>query len=192
MLQNKWTRKILKETATTLSPKKLDEFIAWSEHSLKYLLKMQTIFGQRKIARLRLQKTIGRQKCAMKMAKLILSTKKQERPSPPTNSLVLIGDNMNYSGMHGYIGTAQRRIIAELKKLADVHIIDEYGTTKFCAKCKIGKCVTSKSPHRYQYCKMCKTTWNRDINAGLNILHLGVDEILGRTRTTQFQRPSFI
>ena len=33
--------------------------------------------------------------------------------------------------------------------------------------------LVSKSPHRFSFCKKCKIVWNRDVNAGLNILKIG-------------------
>jgi transposase len=73
--------------------------------------------------------------------------------------------------------------------------VDEYCTTKLCSKChsvllsppsrrneygmrKVGLELVLRpaKPHRYKFCTKCRMVWNRDINAAINILELGVDE----------------
>ncbi|XP_043476880.1 tubulin glycylase 3C-like [Leptopilina heterotoma] len=51
--------------------------------------------------------------------------------------------------------------------------VNEFNTTKMCSRC-VRPLKISKSPHRYTYCAKCKTTWERDVNAGRNILNLAL------------------
>lgn len=39
---------------------------------------------------------------------------------------------------------------------------------------------TSRSPHWYQFCQECVTVWNRDVNAGNNILYVALCALEGR------------
>lgn len=59
-----------------------------------------------------------------------------------------------------------------LNKLV-VTIVDEHCTTKMCSICNKEN-IVGKKKTRKVYCPNCKMSWNRDVNAGRNILHIGL------------------
>lgn len=71
----------------------------------------------------------------------------------------------------GYRRVPKRKLVKELRERAYVMRMDEFRTTKLCANCHHVN-ITSRSPHRYQFCPNCHTHWHRDVNAGINILYL--------------------
>lgn len=150
------------------SPHQTD-YTAYARYRLGTFMKRQQIFGQRKVARLKLKKFICVEKTAHKIAAELV-------PHPKIrNTLICIGSTeiAAASPMRGYIRTPNRKLIAALKaRRADILLVNEFRTTKLCGNCHQEN-KTSKSPHRYQFCPNCHTCWNRDVNAGVNILYLG-------------------
>lgn len=71
----------------------------------------------------------------------------------------------------------QKRIFDRAKEIPGgklkVVTVDEHCTTKMCSNC-VNPMLISKSPHRFAYCKHCKTTWERDTNGGRNILNIAL------------------
>lgn len=81
----------------------------------------------------------------------------------------------------GHVFTPIRRIVERLMmrsqeigedKLKIVNVAEWY-TTQKCSSC-YGQCYVSPSPRRYAFCPKCRVTWERDVNAGRNILNLAL------------------
>lgn len=149
------------------SPHQAD-FIMYAKHRLSIFELKQSVFGQRKVTRLKMKKHVCIEKTVNQIAKSLVPDRKRK-------TLICIGSTeiSGNSPMKGYIRTPNRKLIAALRnRAADILFVNEFRTTKLCGTCHCEN-ITSKSPHRYQYCPNCRTCWNRDVNAGLNILYLG-------------------
>lgn len=175
----KWTAQILEESKSPVSSKILAEFVLWTEHALSFLSRLNTILGQRKIARLKFQKYISTEKTAAEIVKGLLKNKEA--------ALVFIGSTeiSNHKGNH--LSVFQKKIYEHLKRKSDTRLTDEFRSTMLCSKC-FNFCLTSKRPHRYQVCPNCNITWNRDINAGNNIITLGLCELLNLEKPDNFSK----
>lgn len=93
------------------------------------------------------------------------------------------------SPMRGYIRSPQRALLKAMKIYADVVLVDKFRTTMPCSQKNCHQMVrTSRSPKRYQFCLNCGTNWNRDVNAGNNILYVGLQNLLQREVHPNFQR----
>lgn len=137
---SKWTKQILEQSKSSLSPKLLSEYVAWTKHQLHWLARIQSVLGQRKVVRLKLQKHISTEKAAVKLANFIV----QGKPRP----LVFIGSTKIASFIRGYVRVPQRKIVNHLASRCDLRFTDEFRSTKLCSRC-FDVCKTSKSPHRY-------------------------------------------
>lgn len=149
------------------SPHQAD-FTKYTAYRLSIFTIKQSTFAQRKVTRLKLKKFICVDKTIQKIAKTLV-------PDVSRKTLICVGSTeiAANSPIRGYVRTPHRKLIAALKsRAADVLFVNEFRTTKLCANCHYEN-ITSKSPHRYQYCPNCRTCWNRDVNAGINILYLG-------------------
>lgn len=84
------------------------------------------------------------------------------------------------SPIKGYRRTPFRLLLSKLRLFADVMLIDEFCTTKMCSICH-EPAFTSRGKHRYQVClnQQCGMCWNRDVNAGNNMVYKGVTELIG-------------
>lgn len=174
-----WTRDILEKTRTALSTKSLEQYSWWTSHHLRHFVESQTVFCHRKLAELDSQWLISNAECAMKTAnRLLLHTN-------PKKTLVLVGTTF-LERPRGSIPLPLAEVVSELKKRADVAVIDEYMSTKICSSCF--DCETTKLLHRKQRCSKCGVNWNRDVNAGINIMKLGLLDISGRRRPDIFRR----
>lgn len=92
-----------------------------------------------------------------------------------------IGNEMLPTWTKGHIFSPIRKIVGRLKerskqvgeeKLKIVNVPEWY-TTQKCSSC-CAQCFVSPSPRRYSFCKKCNVTWERDVNAGRNILNLAL------------------
>lgn len=147
-------------------------YLEYIKHELSIFEEKQSIFAQRKVARLKLKKYICRQRACNTIAKELVPNKLE-----PT--LICIGSTeiASNSPMKGYIRMPNRQLVAALRqRCQDILLVNEFRTTKLCHKC-YGDMKTSRSPHRYQFCPKCGTCANRDVNAGINILYRGLCEI---------------
>lgn len=163
------------------SPKQAD-YVQYTRHRLKWFDSKQEVYGQRKVARLKFQKFICVEAAAHRTAKSIIKNRK---------ALVFIGASKiaANSPMRGYIRSPQRALLKAMRIHADVVLVDEFRTTMLCSQKNCHQMVrTSLSPKRYQFCTNCGTNWNRDVNAGNNILYVGLQNLLQREVHPNFQR----
>lgn len=149
------------------SPHQLN-YEAYTKHRLSIFQFKQSVFCQRKVTKLKMKKHICVNKTINNIAKSLV-------PDIKRKTLICIGSTeiAGNSPMKGYIRTPNRKLIEALRnRMADILFVNEFRTTKLCGNCHQEN-ITSKSPHRYQFCPNCHTCWNRDVNAGVNILYLG-------------------
>ena len=155
------------------------EFISFA---LKHMEELQLVFLHKKIARLKFDGYIRREKT---IAKII----RDEFVKDATGKVVVFfgnGKTSNNSPMKGYIRSPHTKFIQQLKRHHQIQFVDvdEYNTTKVCSSCLSKDHHTiSKSPHRFSSCKECKIVWNRDVNAGLNILYIGYQLFVEKNHT---------
>lgn len=176
----KYTKKF--EEDSQLSPY-AEAFEQYTEYQLLIFAEKQKLYAQRKVTRLKLQKFI----CVEKTSHVIA---KQLVPNAKEKTLVCIGstETASNSPIRGYIRSPNKKLTNALRnRKADILFVNEFRTTKLCAKCFCEN-KTSKSPHRYQYCPNCSTCWNRDVNAGINILYLGECVIQQIEKHSNFSR----
>lgn len=73
----------------------------------------------------------------------------------------------------------------------DVYNVDEYKSTKLCSKC-FGELTTKKARKRYRrmvcHTEDCRTVWHRDVNAGRNMVMLGLSEHFGHPKPEEYSR----
>lgn len=138
---------------------------------LRHLFIKQALYMQRRVARLKFDEYTCKQRA---MAKLINEKIVKNHKSVT----VFFGDatQSSNSPIKGYIRNPHsllRRALQNHKSIK-VQPIDEYNTTKYCSSCMSDdQHSVSKSPHRFSSCSRCKIVWNRDVNAGNNILLMG-------------------
>lgn len=97
------------------------------------------------------------------------------------------------STMKGYVKSPHSYLRHVLKIHPKLTLIDvnEYCTTKTCSKCGIQepkkdenmkdedkrfRVYRGTKGHRWAHCRDCQILWNRDINAGINILRRGLED----------------
>lgn len=166
---------------SVISPMQRD-YTEYTRHRLRWFEQKQNVYGQRKVARLKLQKFICVEKTAHTIAKSIVQDRK---------ALVFIGSTKfsPNAPIKGYIRTPHRALLKAMKIHADVVETDEFRSTKLCSQKDCHNVVkTSRSPKRYQFCPKCGTSWNRDVNAGNNIAYLGLQHLLEKEVHKNFQR----
>ena len=132
---------------------------------------------------LRFRKFIALEKTATRVARELVG--KQQ------DTLVFVGNfRLKANGpIKGYQRTPFRLLLKKLRLYADVMIIDEFRTTKLCSVCHV-PAFTSQGKHRYQVClnQQCDICWNRDVNAGNNMVYKGHTELIGEDLHPNYDR----
>lgn len=145
---------------------------------LKNFNELQSLLGQKKFAKLTLQRYICKQKAIVAVARKLTGYTYQAMPKQ-RDTVVFIGFKVDDSpSIKGYVRTPKRAIIRTMALYAHIIYVNEFRSTMLCSQC-FQPCRTSSSPHRWQYCILCKKTFNRDINGGRNILYIGLKTLLG-------------
>ncbi|XP_051162096.1 caldesmon-like [Leptopilina boulardi] len=100
---------------------------------------------------------------------------------------VAIGSTKINPCMKGHVKTPimkiEKRLRERSKQVGEerLKVVSAYEgyTTKMCSSCN-QKNIVSRSPKRYAFCQNCHVVWNRDVNAGINILNIALinEEIL--------------
>lgn len=182
--QKKWTKEIDESSKNTIAS---FYYIDFTNHILEHFAMKQLIYSQRKITRLKFKTFMCREKAASTIAKEIVGKYKHK-------SLIILGDTETSSDsiIRGYIRTPNKILTKHISQFADVLRINEFRTTKLCSTChEVAN--TSKSPHRYQFCQKCNIVWNRDVNAGNNMLQLGLyHHILSKELPTNFKKSTIL
>lgn len=168
-------------TELKLSPMNADA-TAYTTFRLLHFEHRQRFLEQRKVARLKLKKYIRVEQGMHKMAKELVR-------GHEGSTLIFIGSTYvaPNSPIKGYVRTPLPKLCRILKQYADVVEVDEFRTTVLCSRCWRPN-RPSKSPHRFYYCRHCRITFNRDVNAGINIHRRGLDKINGTVCHANFQR----
>lgn len=148
-----------------------------------FFCRKQTVYEVKQMARLRFRKFIGVEKAATRIATKLVG--KQH------DVLVFVGSfrlNPN-SPIKGYQRTPFRLLLSKLRLFADVMLIDEFRTTKLCSICHEPTFI-SRNKHRYLVClnQQCGMCWNRDVNAGNNMVYKGVSELTGDALHPNYNR----
>jgi transposase len=128
--------------------------------------KIQRVYENRKLARLKFEKYSRRQKFMASAVKEFF---------PDVYKTVLYGAGckfMNRATFRGHRKFSHDSLLRELKRSGrTVVLADEAYTTKRCYRCFSGSEVNvSPSPHRYVHCPVCRRGANRDRNGAANIL----------------------
>ena len=165
----KWTKEQIEIERTRPATQTWKEYIIFV---LKHMERLQSLFLPKKITRLKFDVYIRRETT---IAKII---REEFIKDARGRVVVFFGDTKTASNspMKGYVRSPHTRFIQQLKRHHQIQFvgIDEYNTTKVCSSCLTkAQHTISKSPHRFSSCKECKIVWNRDVNAGLNILYIG-------------------
>lgn len=128
--------------------------------------------------------------------------KRVKRKLKKVRTIVFIGSTKTAANsiIRGYIRTPQPMLLQKLRRFADVVEVNEFRTTILCSSCyKKAPPTDKKAPptkkkpnrrmtHRYQHCNSCHITWNRDVNAGLNIMYVGEQRTRGLPEHRNFYR----
>lgn len=139
---------------------------------LEHYLKKQAMYIQRRVARLKFDAYIKKQKT-------LASTINKNIIKGETSVTVFFGDatQASNSPIKGYVRNPHSQLIKALKHHPKVKLalVDEYKTTKTCSGCfqDDQHTVYGANKHRFSSCTRCKIVWNRDINAGNNIFLMG-------------------
>ena len=166
----RWTQNETKEAYNECQERnisnKMYNYKEFVDYTLKYFKKLQDLYKQRKITRLRFDKYIRTEKMINKYANTLYRKK---------STLILVGETKINPNMNGYVRTPSTKIIERLKSYEKVKVkeVDEFRSTMICSKCNSPMNI-SKSPHRFASCPSCKCVWNRDINAAINIKNKGL------------------
>lgn len=116
-------------------------------------------------------------------AKLIVN-KKTDR------TLIALGSTQIHprSPMKGHVRLPNKTFIKALRTRADVMLTNEYRTSKVCSGCFQLALTPKNKKHRYVSCRGCASTNNRDVNAGRNILYIGLWALRGRKKNKIFKK----
>ncbi|XP_043463722.1 uncharacterized protein LOC122499434 [Leptopilina heterotoma] len=148
------------------------------EYKLHLFERFQELHEQKCVVRLKMDKYISRQRECEKLVNFFIGDTFQKP------CFVAFGNASLPNFTRGYVGTAlnqlKRTFVNRAKQLGDKRLkfvkVNEYHTTALCSNCCFDV-IKSKSPHRFLQCNKCRTTWERDINGGRNILNVGlIDE----------------
>ena len=167
----RWTQNETKEAYNECQERnisnKMYNYKEFVDYTLKYFKKLQDLYKQRKITRLRFDKYIRTEKMINKYANTLYRKK---------STLILVGETKISPNMKGYVRTPSTKIIERLKSYRKVKVkeVDEFRSTMICSKCNNPMNI-SKSPHRFASCPSCKCVWNRDVNAAINIKNKGLN-----------------
>lgn len=171
------------EMASEVSPMTADPE-AYTRFRLRYFEQKQQLYETTKSTYLRLRKYIGVHRAATKFARAFAIGGKGR-------TLICIG---NYkwpanSPIKGHVRSPTRLLVSKMQMYSDVLIVDEFRTTMLCSNC-FSVLEKFKSPESYKFCpnSECSINWNRDFNAGINILYKGIAEITGEPLHPHFRR----
>ena len=126
------------------------------------------------------------------------------------NTVIAYGDASFCHASKGYPATLKGNWIRHrLEKVHKAHVlqISEYNTSQICNHCHehsdnpvklVGLC-SKRDPYRanvkrpiqkhfVRRCTHCRTIWNRDVNASLNMIYLGQCIVAGQDRPQHFSR----
>lgn len=144
---------------------------------------------QKKITKMKFEKFRDTEKLARKLARQLIGRKEHLH-----KTLVFMGDPKiaaNSPIRGSYVRTPIRKVVKHLEQIADIYRVNEFRTTKLCSQCH-KPAETSSSAHRYQVCRnsICDSNvWNRDVNAGNNILKVRLNHrLLGCELHPNFKR----
>lgn len=144
------------------------EFI---KNQMTNMAKVMKVYMSREVTKKKMISYIAREKT---LSQYISKHFLQE--DPQTTCTVFYGDGSpNGACIKGYIHVPNARLVKKLENHPNIQLqkINEYNTTKLCSYCD-HQLKVSKSPDRYAVCPNCHIIWNRDINAGYNILKRGL------------------
>lgn len=154
--QKKITNNIDELSASTLSHRSSASNIEYTKHRLEHFVHKQSVYGKKKLARLRFQKYSRTSAVMHRLAKEVVG-RVQSR------ALVVFGSSKvaANSPIRGYLRAPQPKLLQAIKNLPNVDVLefDEFRTTKLCSNCFF-PVLTSDSPHRYQFCPKCGKHYN--------------------------------
>ncbi|XP_043475117.1 uncharacterized protein LOC122506833 [Leptopilina heterotoma] len=140
----------------------------------KFLLRefydTQPILEKRKVARLKWDKYMSVRRETNLLANYIIGDENKKQ-------LIVVGQPDIPPWLKGHVRMSLRAVVKRLiekqhkSKNLSVVFVNEHRTTVMCSKCNVRVKIFR---NRTTYCSTCKTRWNRDVNAGRNILHLGL------------------
>lgn len=128
----------------------------------------------KKVAALKWDKYIMVQRETDYLANYLVSDKSK-------NYLIGMGKPTISPWMRGHVRMPMSKVVKKLVYKQDkfknlrLVFVDEFNTTQLCSKCNAQMKIIKKS--RTAYCSCCGTAWDRDVNAGRNILHLALVKI---------------
>lgn len=162
------------------------------DFEMKHLLEWQELVSQKKFAKLKFEQYIRKRKIIDEIARKIMRPKRKTPNDGKTverkkKNIIFAGTTEISPIIKGYVKAPLKSLIRSLSRFADVVMVDEFRTTMLCSNC-YQPALTSSSPHRWQHCNECAIMWNRDINAGRNILYLGRARLLGMATNNGFSR----
>lgn len=124
----------------------------------------------------------------------------RRRQVPPNyrKPLIICGifQRRKYQHARGYVFTNGSYFIKELRRHADVHMLDEFRTSQHCSFCW-SRLKENRNKHRFVVCEACVDANNqpigrrytdRDINAARNMRIVGLSELRTRLRPGPFRQ----
>ncbi|XP_043481160.1 uncharacterized protein LOC122510516 [Leptopilina heterotoma] len=141
-----------------------------TKFALKAFFDNQPYQEKRRIAALKWDKYMMVQRESDLLANYIVGDEKKKQ-------LIVIGQPNISPWMKGHIRMSLRVVV---KKLVEkqrnsqnlrIVFVDEHRTTRLCSTCNENVKIYK---NRTTYCETCKIPWNRDVNAGRNILNIGL------------------
>lgn len=155
-----------------ISPKSSD-YIRYTHFHLSFFLRKIKIYTDHRITRHRFDFYIRRERAI----DLFLD---EEICPRGISTLIFYGGARQAanSPIRGYIKPPQQRIYNALMRRDDVVVLltDEFRTTKCCSNCFHSFRAVKYAKDRNKYCENCGASWNRDVNAGRNIIIRGLSQ----------------
>lgn len=161
------------------------KYKTYVKHQLKHAKAKMRVYGRKAITRLGLDHYIKRQGLLNKVVNFFTEDKGK--------IAVFYGNSKIASSsiIKGHIRLPQQALINAFlnNEKCVMYGVDEFRSTKLCSKC-FGELETKKGRKRYRrmICKSCKTVWHRDVNAGRNMIMLGLCDHFGHTKPEEFKR----
>lgn len=149
------------------------DYTAYVNYKVEFMTKRLSLYTQNKAIRLEFDSYIRYHQATTQLV---------NRLCPPgQRTLMFLGGSFQPADapIKGYIKPGQQRLLNKLVNCprVTVKLVDEFRTSITCSSCHSQLEKRSRTGRaRGMYCPSCKVIWNRDVNAGRNMITAGLGD----------------